>query len=448
MDEQTLVIDLDQRTIRPIHYLGSKLRVLNQISDAIESVGCGGRVCDLFSGSGTVSYHLAKKWPVTSVDIQEYSRVICSAINQKKDNLLDISIVVSEVKGSKLLECLNYCYEPLISYEEMALKKAHDGNPLPVCEIVEFGSLHSKLYKYNNIQIEYKQVLKEVESRLREKKIDKSPVSIISRYYGGIYFSYKQAVQLDSILDVVFKNKSNKDYLLAILLSTTSEIVNTVGKHFAQPINPRKKDGSPKKNIVKRIEKDREVSVIDTFSKWGGVYNSIAPSNFDNKAYRMDYMDALKALTFEGVEVIYADPPYTRDHYSRYYHVLETMCLRDNPLISKSCLGGGNIPSKGAYRIDRHQSPFSIKSRAPEAFHNLFKGAKSIGAKMVLSYSPYVDSESRPRLLTISQIQSIASKYYKRVETVGVNGIAHSKFNVSSLNYDKPDEAEVLMLCA
>ena len=30
-------------------------------------------------------------------------------------------------------------------------------------------------------------------------------------------------------------------------------------------------------------------------------------------------------------EFVYADPPYTRDHYSRFYHVLETLALRDDP---------------------------------------------------------------------------------------------------------------------
>ena len=42
----------------------------------------------------------------------------------------------------------------------------------------------------------------------------------------------------------------------------------------------------------------------------------------------MDFRQALQNLD-DDVRVIYADPPYTRDHYSRFYHGLETLSLRD-----------------------------------------------------------------------------------------------------------------------
>ena len=35
-------------------------------------------------------------------------------------------------------------------------------------------------------------------------------------------------------------------------------------------------------------------------------------------------------------KIVYADPPYTRDHYSRFYHVLETISLFDSPIVSKT----------------------------------------------------------------------------------------------------------------
>ena len=73
---------------------------------------------------------------------------------------------------------------------------------------------------------------------------------------------------------------------------------------------------------------------------------------------------------------MYADPPYTRDHYSRYYHVLETMSLRDNPEVSMTMIRAGGSPrvSRGVYRADRYQSPFCIKSQAAGAFEELCRG--------------------------------------------------------------------------
>ena len=67
-------------TIRSIHYLGSKLRMLEAIKESIDKVAPkGGAVCDLFAGSGTVSKYLLQFGNVISVDIQKYSQVICEA---------------------------------------------------------------------------------------------------------------------------------------------------------------------------------------------------------------------------------------------------------------------------------------------------------------------------------------------------------------------------------
>lgn len=47
---------------RPIHYLGSKLRLTSVISTMIDQVDPSqGTVCDLFAGSGTVSKALSSR---------------------------------------------------------------------------------------------------------------------------------------------------------------------------------------------------------------------------------------------------------------------------------------------------------------------------------------------------------------------------------------------------
>src|SRR5439155_2129466 len=46
---------------RPIHYLGSKLRMANKIREMVAGTDpLGGPVCDLFAGSGTASLALAQ----------------------------------------------------------------------------------------------------------------------------------------------------------------------------------------------------------------------------------------------------------------------------------------------------------------------------------------------------------------------------------------------------
>ena len=160
----------------------------------------------------------------------------------------------------------------------------------------------------------------------------------------------------------------------------------------------------------------------------------------------MDYLDTLDMLD-KKVSVIYADPPYTRDHYSRFYHVLETICLRDNPSISHISINGKESLTRGIYRNDRHQSPFSIKSRAPQAFENMFQKAQNLEANLILSYSPYdTNNGSHPRILTIDKLKKLGSKYYKKITIESLGDFNHSKLNKAELHLAHRNDAEVLII--
>ncbi len=161
-----------------------------------------------------------------------------------------------------------------------------------------------------------------------------------------------------------------------------------------------------------------------------------------------DYIKVLQKLKPGDIKVVYADPPYTRYHYSRYYHILETLCLHDNPQISTTFLNGKGGLSRAIYRNDRHQSPFCIKSKAPKAFDDMFKYVNEAQASIVLSYSPFdAKSGATPRLLTIDEIVNIAKKYYGKVEVVSPGQFMHSRFNKQDNNYEINYEAERLIIC-
>jgi adenine-specific DNA methylase len=157
-------------------------------------------------------------------------------------------------------------------------------------------------------------------------------------------------------------------------------------------------------------------------------------------------MDALDSIDGK-VSVVYADPPYTRDHYSRFYHVLETLCLRDNPAISTVRINGEDHTSRGIYRDKRHQSPFCIRSKAPEAFSTLFSRVQKMNVPLVLSYSPYKEnSGARRRVLTIEKIEGLAQKYFKKVEILQAGNISHNKIGNSKI-MDSSYDAEIFLIC-
>jgi adenine-specific DNA methylase len=437
------------KTFRPIHYLGSKLRILDFIKDAIDKVDpSNGCVCDLFAGSGTVSRFLSNERPVISVDIQEYSRVLCSALLRPYCSIKYCD-VVELCRKSEHFEKLRWALEPLINHETNCINLALSEHPIPLCELIENGSIISFESGFApEVTSNLIKAIKLVSSRLSKYKFKQGPSALVTRYFGGVYFSYLQAIQIDSLLEVISKEHPEvKDSLLAAALSTVSEIVNTVGKQFAQPLKPRKNDGTPKKGLGARVKKDRSMDVFIAFEKWLETYSSQTASGFYHKVYKMDYSKALDLMKHE-VKAVYADPPYTRDHYSRFYHVLETICLRDNPVVSMSCVKGKLGMSRGIYRENRHQSPFCIKSQASLAFENLFRKVRNLEVPLVLSYSPFdKDKPSRPRLATIDNLKGIATKFYKHINVISPGVFTHSKLNCSEKNFEVPRNGELLVLC-
>lgn len=438
-------------TFRPIHYLGSKLRLAPAIADALDDADATrGTVLDLFAGSGTTALALAGHRRVVASDIQEYSRVICSALLTPRPPTTDIvSAFADRLRASSpSVEALRNAVEPLVEFERMALKAATHGDAEAICSVLEHGSiLAAERGLCGSPSAELQGRLTEVTRRLLRAGLAGSPVATTVRYFGGAYFSYEQAVELDCLAVLASEAfpQDQADLFTAALLSTASDSVNTVGKQFAQPIRPRAKHGGAKRHLLAKIDRDRRLNVQTKFLEWLERYANHKVPGPGHVAIRADYREALKRFSGQ-YSVVYADPPYTRDHYSRFYHVLETMSRRDNPSIARNPGSAEHELSRGLYRDDRHQSPFCIRSQAAGAFRELFRLAASSGANMVVSYSPF-ESGAHPRLMHIDALLDLAREFYRSVELQSVDGVSHSKLNHSSLNFEMPAEAEVLLVC-
>lgn len=428
---------------RTLNYLGSKLRLLDFIEENVRKVTPDDAgVCDLFAGSGCVSYKLSRSFPVVACDIQHYSKVICDALLRPSTLTEEtVKAFMSEIKDVK--SNLRDAFTPLFKLEEEAIRNE---NLELLTDIVEHGSL--EVNNLEKAESKITPVQDQVLEKLRKAEL-MGKESFFSRYYGGVYFSYRQAVQIDAIMDAIrhYPSAVDKNVLLAALLSTASDIACTVGKHFAQPIKARDSKGKIKKLVYNKAIKDKTVDVIALFEEWLNKYISLPKGKYNNTIVQGDYMECLKMLT-DNVKTIYADPPYTRDHYSRFYHVLETMALDDVPEISTVKIHGSTHISNGIYRKDRHQSPFCIKSKAPKAFEEMFKAVSVSGKNLLLSYSPYDETkESHPRVVTISQLRLWASDYFNHVEVVSAGHFTHNKLNSTEHFLESSDEAEILIVC-
>lgn len=249
--------DTNVHELRPIHYLGSKLRILDTIGEVVNSVSPGnGRICDLFSGSGTVSRYFAHSRPVTAVDIQEYSRVLCTAVLMPARFPFTGHEIVSRIKASKKYAVLLDSFEPLLSYERAATERAKQDDIGSLYDLIANGSV---IVAEKGCPPKSQELSSAIQCSLQlldQAGLSNSVDTMVTRYFGGLYFSVEQAICIDAVLDYFYSQTNDismRNSLLAVLLSTTSEIVNTVGKQFAQPLQVLDKNGEPKRKLLKKI---------------------------------------------------------------------------------------------------------------------------------------------------------------------------------------------------
>ena len=271
----------------------------------------------------------------------------------------------------------------------------------------------------------------------------------ITLHYGGPYFSYSQSLALDSLAAAINHEFASHacPTLVASMLYAASNTASTVGSHFAQPPSTWSRDGAVKQNAVNAVMKKRRVSVYEKFRDAMNYYRTAAPSPNAVQTTTADFSDSLTEHRSKS-GVVYADPPYTRDHYSRFYHVLETIARADSPGVSLSLTT--QQPTRGLYRADRHQSPFSIRTLAKPSIEHIMRSCADSNTPLVLSYSPQGSgTAARPetRLVSIGDIETLAARHFSSTEVRMVDKSSHSRFNKASYNGVSSPVAETLFLC-
>ena len=434
---------------RPIQYLGSKKRLVEQIR-ALTAVGRGrGPVCDLFTGSGTVAHALAYQRDVTAVDVQEYSRVLSTALlgPAPRGGAANWGLA-----GDQWHTKLRHALLPLITYERRCLDEAASGDPRRLCDFVDHASLRVAIEEETTEGLpELRRAIEKTVDRWSSLRREGERPATICEYYGGTYFSFEQAAGLDALLArsrAARLPPRERTWRLAVLLSVASATVNTVGKQFAQPMRLRTRDGTAKPLLVQRTLADRTRSIGAEATRWAQSWLAAeVPRQGEHTVIQADATTFLRS-THHPFAAIYADPPYTIDHYSRFYHVLETMALGDAPPLARMVRDGKPRIMRGLYREDRYQSPFCIPSQVRAAFAELFGAAAARSSNLILSYSPSSpDAAGRPRLLSVTELQELALDHYSVVTIVPASDHAHRKLNAHRNNAASYDGAEAFIVC-
>jgi len=385
-------------------YMGTKRLLAHAISNEI-SQKKPGPILDLFSGMSAVGEAVGSARIVWGNDIQLYAYEVMRSMFLDPDTPYlhenaERCLIISEVAKQRV-----YALAP----EAFSRERAH----------ISSGSL---------------QDLKEIAQHCAESRVSGELfhlategehsnnsdfcASFTSRY-GGAYFSLEQAAQIDSIRWALDKALETGEITLAawrrmlICLGRASLSVSNTTGHFAQFLKPKERNASRYKSTMLRDVGDAFLSAC----------MSVLPAGNEewrdkNSAFNTEAMELLNELEFcaSRPSVIYCDPPYTADHYSRYYHVLETLILADYPVVTGT----------GLYRPDRHTSQFSIKSKVADSISDMVKKSAQCGADIVLSY-PQKGLLLNPKEFILEHL----SDNYAKVENVREFGHRHSTMGAS-----------------
>jgi len=217
----------------------------------------------------------------------------------------------------------------------------------------------------------------------------------ITHAYGGHYYAADQAVWFDCLRQSLPRDSRESAVALGALVQTASRCAAAPG-HTAQPFQPTESAG---RYLSDAWAKDVCMLVKRSLEDLSGRFSKRIGS-----AIQCNAIDALDR-TRPG-DLVFMDPPYSGVHYSRFYHVLETIA-------AGACIdvsGVGRYPPSSM----RPRSDYSMKSRAPGAMSHLLERAARARVHVVLTFPDHLCSNG----LSGEMLRHIGKQYFTVSEKV------------------------------
>ena len=317
-------------------YMGSKRAMLqNGLGDLLRGAAKGHRrVVDLFCGAASVSWFAAQELgkAVLATDLQEYAVVLARAVIERDTPLETESLTES--------------------WLEEAREKRKQSR-------VWCAGSRLDLARYNAATWSM---------RAKELCAERSnDGGHIWRAYGGHYYSPTQALTLDAMLSCLPSERIWRSVCLAATVIAASKCAASPG-HTAQPFKANRTAGPFL----------REAWLRDPLQCAMGALSLICPRHAvcRGKAQVADANKVAEHLCSD--DLVFVDPPYSGVHYSRFYHVLETVARG-------AC---GPVEGVGRYppSDERPASRYSRKTESLGAARSLLQSLARSGCTVVLTF--------------------------------------------------------------
>lgn len=351
-----------------IRYMGNKHDVAPRVAAIVRDQPVDWTFVDAFSGMCSVAGAIApSRRSVVCNDIQGFAALVARCL---------IATPVAAPKPQQLRESLKdaYQYNRRRLSANFAREIAEEDAVLSTSDAEGYRTAY-KSWSHAANDAGVAQQLAD-----RSKEVGAARYCLASLSFSWGYFGLRQAIAIDSIRYAIDRARATGalgdahcDWALVALLQAASCASASPG-HFAQYLRPTADSGlrriltQRRRNIWSQFL--HEASLVRAYGngKWRRG-NHVLQADALTLGARLDGLDLKSA-------VIYADPPYSKDHYSRYYHVLETLVRYDHPTSTGA----------GRYRPDRFATPFSIKTKVESAMDEFCAAIGKRGFTLILSY--------------------------------------------------------------
>jgi adenine-specific DNA-methyltransferase len=365
-----------------VRYMGTKRHMVDNVRATIAGLRPGGRVVDLFSGMGSVAESLTDVASVVTNDALSFTSAFSRARFTGGSHGASVEEAIHSLTPGfeQRLEALTEMFGEELRRESRALLSDRAALAEYMAEVPHVG---------NNGQYA-------LAAKAAKASSGPDRYALCSLYFAGGYLSIRQSIEVDALRFAIDSSDLDQDWMLAAWLSATSVLINAPG-HTAQFLKPN--DNA----TYIRLRRTWSRSVWEMLP---GALESVSKVGTEtwraNNSVRVsDALDLIASDDLDDLGAVYADPPYTKDQYSRYYHVYETLYRYDFP----DSLGVGRS------RSGRFSTGFCLKTSVVASFHDLFRHVARMSVPLVLSYP------SRGLLdQTGHTIESIAANHFKRIE--------------------------------
>lgn len=335
-------------------YMGSKQAMLrNGLGELLaREASQADRFVDLLTGSGCVAAHVAARCrlPVSAYDLQRYGAVLAGAVVQR----------VSPIAHQSMWRSWHSRANAIVEQHE-------------VPSSVRFSKTTVLTWR---------------------KWSSRQSTLPMTCAYGGHYFSPAQAMWLDALRATLPAREPHRTVALAALVRAASQCVASPG-HTAQPLQPTKR-GLPfiqaawSRHVATRTRTALE-KICGEHALCQGTA-AVAEAN-------------VVAATLAKGDLVFVDPPYSSVHYSRFYHVLES-------LVVGHC--GGAVSGTGRYPATslRPRSNFSVRTKASHAFEQLIRTLADVRATVLVTFPAHTCSNG----LSGDRVNAICSRHFRVAE--------------------------------